>query len=139
MRAKLNEAGLEKSVFVDSAGTLDYHIGKLPDHRMVAAAASCGVRLEHRARQFQAADLGDFDLILAMDRNNLADIKSLDPGARFSGKIKLFGEFCTIHKVTEIPDPYTGGPEDFELVLDLLDDGCAELVRRIQAKTLLSS
>ncbi len=139
MLAKLQKAGLAQMVVVDSAGTLDYHIGKQPDKRMVDAAARRGVRLDHLARQVQAVDLRDFDMVLAMDQDNLAEIKLLDPDARLRDKIKLFGEFCTRHKVSEVPDPYTGGPADFELVLDLLEDGCTELVRRIQAGELPAS
>ncbi len=137
MRAKLQEAGIEQTVAVDSAGTIDYHIGNQPDKRMVDAAAKRGVHLNHQARQVLANDLRDFDLVLAMDQDNLAEIKLLDSDAKFRSKIKLFGEFCTRHKIIEVPDPYLGGPADFEFVLDLLEDGCAELVSRIQTKTLL--
>jgi len=139
MRAKLHEAGLAQIAAVDSAGTIDYHVGKQPDKRMLQASAARGVPLHHLARQVRAEDLREFDLILAMDRDNLADITSLDPHGRFRGKIKLFCEFCTEHDETEVPDPYHGGPAGFELVLDLLEDGCTELVRRIQAGTLLST
>lgn len=138
MRAKLQEAGLGHTMTVDSAGTLNYHTGKQPDKRMIDAAAKRGVVLDHQARQIHAGDLHDFDLILAMDKDNLAEIMSLDPAARFRDKIKLFCEFCTRHQVSEVPDPYTGGAADFEFVLDLLEDGCSEVVRRIQAGLLPS-
>ena len=104
---------------------------------MCQASAARGVPLQHRARQVRAEDLREFDLILAMDHDNLAEIKSLDPDGRFSGKIKLFCEFCTEHEEAEVPDPYHGGPAGFELVLDLLEEGCAEIVRRSQAGTLI--
>lgn len=139
MRAKLQAAGLSQVVALDSAGTIDFHVGKPPDKRMLQASAARGVPLDHLARQVCAEDLRRFDLILAMDRDNLADIKSLDPQGRFRAKIRLFCEFCTEHDRTEVPDPYHGGPAGFELVLDLLEDGCTELVRRIQAGTLLST
>lgn len=138
MRARLRELQLDQSVLVDSAGTIDYHVGKHPDKRMSSAAAARGVPLNHLARQVRADDLREFDLVLAMDRDNLADIKSLDPQGRFRNKIKLFCEFCTEHEETEVPDPYLGGQAGFEFVLDLLEDGCAELVRRIQAGALPS-
>lgn len=138
MRAKLREAGLDQAVLVDSAGTIDYHIGKQPDPRMRQASAARHVDLDHRARQVRPEDVRDFDLVMAMDHENLAEVRSLDPRGRFSGKVKLFCEFCTIHEAEEVPDPYYGGPAGFELVLDLLEDGCAELVRRIQAGTLLT-
>ena len=137
MRARLQEAGLGQSVAVDSAGTIDYHVGKQPDKRMCQASAARGVPLDHLARQVRAHDLREFDVILAMDHDNLAEIRSLDPGGQFRDKVKLFCEFCTEHDAAEVPDPYYGGPEGFEVVLDLLEDGCTELVRRIQAGTLL--
>ncbi len=132
LRQKLREAGLDQKVTVDSAGTIDFHIGKLPDSRMRQAAKKRGLILDHHARQVNAEDLERFDLILVMDRDNLKNVKSLDRNEKFATKIKLFCEFCTQHTETEVPDPYHGGPEGFELVLDLLEDGCAEIVRRNQ-------
>lgn len=137
MLRHLQEAGLDKDVRVDSAGTLDYHVGKLPDSRMRHAAAERGLTLTHRARQVTAADLKLFDLIMVMDRENLHEVMHLPNAPEYADKIKLFCEYCTEHEQSEVPDPYYGGAQGFELVLDLLEDGCGELTRRLQAGTLL--
>ncbi len=136
LRHLLVNARLDEEVTVDSAGTIDFHIGRLPDPRMILAAEQRGLKLEHRGRQVNAADLVKFDLILVMDRDNLSNVKMLDRHKKSGMKIKLFCELCTEHKETEVPDPYHGGADGFELVLDLLEDGCAEIVRRIQNGTL---
>jgi protein-tyrosine phosphatase len=136
LHAKLIQAGLHGTVAVDSAGTIDYHVGKLPDARMRSAASRRGLALNHRARQVTSEDLAAFDLVLVMDRENLSDVKSLDRSGRFPAKIQLFCEYCTKHDQTEVPDPYYGGDAGFETVLDLLDDGCTEIVKRIQAGKL---
>lgn len=137
LRHLLVNAQLDKEVIVDSAGTIDYHAGKLPDSRMRQAAEKRGLKLEHRARQVIADDLGEFDLILVMDHDNLRNVKSLYHSGKFADKIRLFCKFCTRHTETEVPDPYLGGAAGFELVLDLLEDGCTEIVRRIHNGTLL--
>lgn len=139
LRDLLEKARLDKDVIVDSAGTIDYHIGKLPDPRMRQAAEKRGLNLEHRARQVKTDDLVKFDLVLVMDRDNLRNVKSLDRNEKSATKIRLFCEYCTDHSESEVPDPYHGGAEGFELVLDLLEDGCAEIVRRIQDGTLLKA
>ena len=137
MREKLKAAGLDQRVTVDSAGTINFHTGKLADTRMRHAAAARDVELTHHARQVSPADLVEFDLILVMDRENQRDVMSLRGAAAFKSKVRLFCEFCTKHTEKEVPDPYLGGAQDFEFVLDLLDDGCTEIVRRLQAGTLV--
>jgi protein-tyrosine phosphatase len=137
MRHDLEQAGLAQEVAVDSAGTIDYHIGKLPDFRMRQAAAQRGLTLGHRARQVTAQDLKDFDLILVMDHENLADVMRLRGAREQSAKIKLFCDYCTQHSEETVPDPYYGGAQGFEIVLNLLEDGCAEITRRLQNGTLL--
>jgi low molecular weight protein-tyrosine phosphatase len=134
----LKEAGLDQEVTVDSAGTLDYHTGNLPDFRMRRAASQRGLTLTHRARQVKPEDLSLFDLILVMDHENLHEVMHLLGAREHAAKIKLFCEFCTEHDDKVVPDPYYGGPDGFERVLDLLEDGCAEITRRLQAKTPLS-
>jgi len=139
MLDELKKQGLEDSVTVDSAGTLDYHIGKLPDHRMRSASQKRGVELVHRARQVRPQDLSDFDLVIVMDNDNLGEVRRLDSRGQFSGKVRLFCTFCTTHKQTEVPDPYFGGNEGFELVLDILQDGCAEIARQIKTGVLVAT
>ncbi len=133
MRAKVEEAGLETHIRLDSAGTAGWHRGKLPDARMREAGKARGYELQSRARQVTREDLAAFDLVLAMDASNLRDIHTLDPEGHHKAKVRLFCEFCTEHEEKEVPDPYYGGPEGFEKVLDLLEDGCAGVLRHAQA------
>jgi len=100
---------------------------------MREAGAARGIVIEGSARQVEAADLEGFDLVLAADRENLADLLAL-PGADCQrGKIHLFGALTGLGENTPIPDPYYGGSEGFETVLDLLETGCGELLRQIEA------
>lgn len=131
MRHLVEQAGLSDSIICDSAGTSSYHIGSPPDRRMTVAAKSRGIELQGRARQFQRSDFENFDLILAMDRENYQDILSLDPSGKYRDKVKLMCEFCTRHQLKEVPDPYYGGPEGFDRVIDLLLDACEGLLDRI--------
>ena len=131
MRHLVEQAGLSDRIICDSAGTSGYHIGSPPDRRMTAAAKSRGIELQGRARQFQRTDLENFDLILAMDRENYQDILSLDPSGKYRDKVRLMCEFCTRHNVKEVPDPYYGGSEGFDRVIDLLLDACEGLLDRI--------
>lgn len=132
MLHQLKKSRLNDQIRIDSAGTYGFHAGNLPDKRMRAAASRRGILLEHRAREIQPADLDGFDLVLVMDRENLANVRALDPDNRHQDKIRLFCDYCTEHDEKEVPDPYYGGPDGFELVLDLLEDGCAEITRRLQ-------
>jgi len=134
MRDVVEKAGLSDRIEIDSAGTEGWHSGKLPDQRMRQAASTRGITLDHRARQFKAADLERFDLILAMDRDNERNIRTLDRENRHTAKIRLFCDFCTDHSEREVPDPYYGGPEGFEHVLDLIEDGCEGLLREVKAR-----
>jgi protein-tyrosine phosphatase len=134
MRRLVDESGLQDQIHIDSAGTEGWHTGKPPDPRMTAAAARRDYPLTSRARQVLASDLQSFDLALVMDRQNLQDLQSFDPGARFHHKVRLFCEFCTDHQESEVPDPYYGGPDGFDHVLDLLEDGCGNLLAHIQAE-----
>lgn len=131
MKHQLEAAGLAHQVEVDSAGTINLHAGNAPDRRMTEAAARRGIPLRHRARQVTAQDLQDFDLVLVMDQANLDDVLDLDQDGRHRSKIQLFCDYCTDHPHKEVPDPYYGGPAGFELVLDLLEDGCANLLRKV--------
>ena len=104
---------------IDSAGTADYHIGAPPDLRSQRAALRRGIDISGlRARQVTAADFDRFDLILAMDGENLRELQALKPrGSR--AVVKLFLEYAPQTKVGSVPDPYYGGDSDFEQVLDL--------------------
>ncbi len=116
-------------ILCDSAGTSSYHIGSPPDRRMSAAAVTkLGIKLRGRARQFQKSDFQDFDLILAMDQENYENILTLDQTKQYQHKVRLMCEFCSRHTLKEVPDPYYGGQEGFNQVIDLLIDACEGLL-----------
>lgn len=136
MNHLVHQGGLENQILCDSAGTSSYHIGSAPDRRMAKAAGDRGITLEGKARQFTAEDFEAFDLILAMDRDNYGQILSLDPQRQYQDKVKLMCDFCRHHSLREVPDPYYGGPEGFNQVIDLLLDACAGLLETIQQEQL---
>nr|WP_281384346.1 low molecular weight protein-tyrosine-phosphatase [Pelagicoccus albus] len=132
MRKLLEDAGLADSVKCDSAGTIGYHTGNPPDPRMTVAGKKRGLPMTGSARQVTAEDLDEFDLILAMDDANYADLLALSTPEN-EHKIKRFCDFCIQHPDTEVPDPYYGGAQGFEHVLDLLEDGCLQILKEIQS------
>ncbi|BAU13453.1 protein tyrosine phosphatase [Leptolyngbya sp. NIES-3755] len=128
MNHLIRQAGLENEIICDSAGTSSYHIGSPPDRRMTAAAKLRGIELIGRARQFERSDFEEFDLILAMDHDNFEAICSIDPAGTYQDKVQLMCNFCTQHQLREVPDPYYGGAEGFNFVIDLLLDACQGLL-----------
>lgn len=133
MNYLIDKANLSNEIHCDSAGTSNYHIGSPPDRRMNAAAcAKLGIDLLGKARQFQKSDFEDFDLILAMDKDNYRDILSLDSSGKYHHKVRLMCDFCSEHSLQEVPDPYYGGPEGFNQVIDLLMDACNGLLKHIK-------
>ncbi|HEY9848951.1 MAG TPA: low molecular weight protein-tyrosine-phosphatase [Leptolyngbyaceae cyanobacterium] len=131
MKHLIEREGLSDRIICDSAGTSSYHIGSSPDRRMTAAAQMRGIKLEGKARQFTKADFEEFDLILAMDRENYQNILYLDPNGKYRDKVRLMCDFCTRHHIKEVPDPYYGGPEGFNQVIDILLDACEGLLEYI--------
>jgi protein-tyrosine phosphatase len=131
MNHLVQEAGLSDRIQCDSAGTSSYHIGSAPDRRMTVAAKARGIDLVGRARQFERSDFEAFDLILAMDRDNYEEICALDQAGKYRDKVRLMCDFCTHHTLKEVPDPYYGGPEGFNQVIDLLMDACAGLLNHV--------
>jgi len=135
MRGLLREEGLEDAVEVDSAGIGDWHVGSPPDSRATAAAQARGVTLAGAARQISAADFRDHDLILAADRSNLRDVRALVPaGAR--AELHLLREFDPASAGAadlDVPDPYYGGDDGFEHVLDLVEAACRGLLDALRA------
>jgi protein-tyrosine phosphatase len=132
MNHLVEQTGLSDRILCDSAGTSSYHIGSSPDRRMsTAAAKKLGFQLQGHARQFQKSDFQDFDLILAMDRENYQDILSLDPTEQYTHKVYLMCDFCSKHTLKEVPDPYYGGSEGFDRVIDLLIDACEGLLNHV--------
>lgn len=132
MRQVLAGEGAGDRYHCDSAGTHGYHIGNPPDRRMRGAGQRRGIAIDGRARQVSADDLEQFDLVLAMDRDNLRHLKSLDPSGRHHAKLKLMTDFLTEQQAGEVPDPYYGGEDGFELVLDLLEDSCRGLLDHLE-------
>jgi len=128
---RVNQSGLSKQFEIDSAGTIDFHVGSPPDQRMQKTMRSRYIPVIGTARQLKRADLEYFDWILAMDKENLRDAQSLDPSGELHPKIKLFCDYCTRHDETEVPDPYYGGESGFEKVLDLIEDGCTGLLKEL--------
>lgn len=113
---------------VDSAGTYGGHAGQLPDRRMRIHAQRRGYNLTHRSRQFKQSDFEDFDLIIPMDAANERDLRSMAPTVEDEMKIAPMIDFVRIAtRYDHVPDPYYEGAEGFELVLDLLEDGCRNL------------
>jgi protein-tyrosine phosphatase len=118
---------------VDSAGTAGYHIGTLPDARMRSHASRRGYPLNSRARKFNpAVDFDKFDMIIAMDKENLRDLRSMDTGKQYREKLSLMTDYCQKITADEVPDPYYEGPEGFEHVLDILEDACGGLLKKIE-------
>lgn len=132
MNHLIDQAGLTGQITCDSAGTSSYHIGSPPDRRMTAAATAKGIAMTGCARQFTKSDFEEFDLILAMDQDNFVTICSLDRAGTYRDKVKLMCDFCTRHPQREVPDPYYGGPEGFNQVIDLLLDACEGLLDCVQ-------
>ena len=134
MRHLVDEANATDEIEIDSAGTADWHTGKAPDSRMTAAATKKGFAMKGQARQVKPADFETFDLILAMDQSNYDDLTEVRAGAANpKAKLRLFCDFCTEHDETEVPDPYYGGTEGFDYVIELLEDGCSHLLDQIRS------
>lgn len=118
-RKLVEERGLADRVHVDSAGTIDYHAGSPPDERMTRAAWQRGIQLGGSARGIRAEDLERFDLVIAMDRENLRDIRRLS--REEVPHVRLLGEFLPAGSPEDVPDPYYGGEAGFHVVLDLIE------------------
>lgn len=133
-RRQVAAAGLLDRIVIDSAGTHDYHIGKPPDRRSQQAALRRNYDLSGlRGRQVGPGDFHEFDYILAMDRDNLANLQRICP-AQHLHKLNLFMEFSRKFGQREVPDPYYGGEQGFENVLDMIEDAASGLLDAIQAR-----
>ncbi len=131
-RARVEEAGLVPYILVDSVGTHDYHIGNPPDMRTQRSALQRGYDMSMlRGRQVGVADFSRFDYVLAMDYANLDILQRLCP-VKERGRLGLFLEYASRHDEREVPDPYYGGSDGFERVLDMVQDASEGLLRHIQ-------
>jgi protein-tyrosine phosphatase len=132
MRHLVEKCGRSEQIICDSAGTMDMHTGKSPDQRMRQTAKARGIVLDSRAREIQSDDFHTFDLILTMDEKNRSDVmRRYDTQKSPTAKVQMFCDYAQNHDLTEVPDPYYGGQQGFELVMDLLEDGCSHLLQSI--------
>ena len=132
MRTLIQKAGLEKEIEVDSAGILSVHRGELPDSRMRMHAARRGYELVHRSRPVNTDDFFEFDWIIGMDDRNIEDLKEKAPDVASQQKIRRMTDFCQQKVVDYVPDPYYGGAQGFENVLDILEDACVGLLDELK-------
>jgi protein-tyrosine phosphatase len=156
MRALVERDGLEDSIQLDSAGTGAWHVGSAPDARATAAARAREVTLEGRARQVRPEDFEDFDLLLAMDRENLSELRRLAPGEEQRAKVRLLREFDPVSAAQgsgggssagdrsagegpagagglDVPDPYYGAAGGFDEVFELVQAACEGLLEQVRA------
>ena len=134
MKAIIKKNGIEKEYFCDSAGTIDFHRGQPADSRMREHANLRGYDLKSISRPFENDDFEKFDFIITMDEDNFQQISWRDQNVKFKTKIRRMTDFCSSDRVKEIPDPYYGGTQGFENVLDLLEDACEGLYKFISSK-----
>jgi len=133
MASLIEKEGLSELISVDSAGTLGYHQGESADPRMKVHAEKRGYNLTSISRKFiPQKDFDEFDYIITMDNSNFKDIKKLDSGNKHKDKVFKMAQFIKNYKVSEVPDPYYEGPEGFEYVLDLIEDGCNEILHKVK-------
>ncbi|MEX1032227.1 MAG: low molecular weight protein-tyrosine-phosphatase [Cellvibrionaceae bacterium] len=128
------EAGLGRKIYIDSAGTGDWHVGCAPDQRALTVAKRRGYDMSDLiARQVSANDFDRFHYVLAMDKQNLANLQHLQP-KKYKGYLGLFLEFARHHELEEVPDPYYGGDSGFDDVLDMVEDASQGLLEHIKQR-----
>ncbi|MEO8889275.1 MAG: low molecular weight protein-tyrosine-phosphatase [Jatrophihabitantaceae bacterium] len=125
MRHLVEQRGLSDEFELDSAGTGAWHAGSAPDRRATAAARERGIELTGAARQVSVADFEHFDLLLAMDQDNLDGLRQIAPPGSLA-RVRMLAD-------VEVPDPYYGGPHGFETVLDIIERACADLLDELHA------
>lgn len=134
-RKMVRDVGLTDTVKVDSAGTHGYHVGEAPDARAQLAGRKRGYDLtELRARQITADDFRDYDYILAMDWENLSAMQQACP-RQYKHKLQLLMRFASEFDAATVPDPYYGGNEGFNTVLDYVEDACQGLLEVVKKRT----
>ncbi len=136
MNGLINENELEDKIICDSAGTIGYHAGEPADKRMQSHAIKRGYNLTSIARQIQYSDFNKFNYIITMDNENYRNVLALDNDNKYQNKIFKMMSFANEYTDTEVPDPYYGGEQGFEYVLDLLEDACSGLLKHIVNKDL---
>jgi protein-tyrosine phosphatase len=133
MRHLVRQAGLDGAIEIDSAGTGAWHVGEGRDERSRSVGQRRGMPLAGRARQFRRSDFARFDYVLALDRENLADLLGLAPDAQARAKVHLLRQFDpTSPPDTDVPDPYYGGIDGFERVFDICEAACRGLLDHLR-------
>ena len=128
MKQVVAERGLAADFEIDSAGLISYHTGEMADPRMRQHAAARGINITSIARKITTVDFSHFDYIIGMDDDNIRRLLDIAPDESSRQKISKMSDYCQTFRANSVPDPYYGGPKDFELVLDLLDDACNGLI-----------
>lgn len=136
MQKLVDDAGLSHRFYIDSAGLINYHEGELPDARMRKHAERRGYALTHRSRPVKYDDFFHFDLILGMDERNIDTLMDRAPGTDEQKKIARMAHYCTLEGVDHVPDPYYGGEAGFELVIDILENACSQLLCKLTREEL---
>jgi protein-tyrosine phosphatase len=131
MQKLIDESGLQKEIEVDSAGLISYHEGEGSDPRMKIHARRHGYNLTHISRPVTPSDFDYFDLIVGMDEQNHDKLIRLAPTLEDEEKIVRMTDYCTVHVIDHVPDPYYGGEQGFENVIEILEDACAGLLKNI--------
>ena len=132
---RLDEEGLSDRVSVDSAGTGAWHQGEPPDPRSTEVALRHGIPLRGRARRVRAEDFYDFDYIFAMDDDNLQDLRHLESQGDGGARLTLFREFDPVRdEPLDVPDPYYGGTDGFDVMFEMIDRTCAAFVEHLASE-----
>lgn len=135
MQDLINKKGLQNEIVVDSAGILAWHAGEPADRRMREHGRKRGYNLTSISRQVDpSVDFEKFDYIIGMDHENMRDLRALDRANRYGHKFYSMTGFCRHIPAEVVPDPYYGGEQGFESVLDILEDACAGLLEEIKAE-----
>lgn len=129
MKHLVDQADLSDEITVDSAGTIGHHAGRPADQRMQQAAQSRGYDLQSRSRKIVFRDLEEFDLVIAMDRENLSDILLIE--SQPQANVKLLSSYLGDDWPSDVPDPYYGGAEGFEYVLDMIEAACPKILEEL--------
>ena len=132
MNDLLEKRGLQDFYSVDSAGIIDYHEGERADYRMRCHASFRGYDITHLSRPVQKSDFEKFDLIIGMDNQNVRDLQSLAETEQQRDKIQKMTIYCSEFNRDTVPDPYYGGDAGFELVINMLEKGCANLIDALE-------
>jgi len=132
MTTMIQKENLGDKIECDSAGISAAHKGQESDPRSIAHAKKRGHNITSFSRPIEIGDLEKFDYILAMDNDNYRDIMNIEGAKRYAPKVFRMVQFCTHHKIKEVPDPYYGGDDSFQLVIDILEDACHGFLEKIR-------